>query len=128
MIFSGVRNVSAMMDSINKASRIVPGVAIAIVTKGAHNIKDDAARRIRGLSHAPLYPRSITYDAYPTWSGARAQIGPDKDKRQGSLGNLLEYGSVNNAPHPHLAPALAAEAPRFERAVEDAAVKALGLS
>jgi hypothetical protein len=109
----------------------VPEVAVkdlrAVVQKGALNIKKDAARRISGLRHAPAYPRSISYDSHETATGAWAEIGPDKDKRQGALGNLLEYGSIKNAPRPHLGPAADAEEPKFVKALEDLAVKALGL-
>lgn len=117
----------AVLRAVSDAARIAPTDARKVVAKGALNIKDDARRRIRGLAHARAYPSSITYDLWPNWRGAVAEIGPDKAKRQGALGNLLEYGSVNNPPHPHLAPALAAERPRFERAMEDLAVDALGL-
>jgi len=54
-----------------------------------------------------------------------AEIGPDKLRRQGPLGNLLEYGSVHNAPHPHMIPAAEAEQPRFEQAMEDLSARLL---
>ena len=119
--------VTGLVDAINKASRVAVTEVTAVVAKGANNIKRDAAQRISGLRHAPAYPRSIGYDLYPSLKGPSAVIGPDKDRRQGALGNLLEYGSVNSAPIPHLAPALDAEEPRFVKALEDLAVKALGL-
>jgi hypothetical protein len=89
----------------------------AVVGRGAFNIKRDAAQRARGIRHAPAYPRSIGYDLFHTPRTSQAQIGPDKDKRQGALGNILEYGTVKNAPIPHLQPALDAEAPKFEKAL-----------
>ena len=46
-----------------------------------------------------------------------ADIGPDKSKPQGALGNILEYGTVNNAPFAHLGPALDREAPGFTKAI-----------
>lgn len=73
-------------------------------------------RQHAGFSrHAPLYPASITHDV--AWKGAtiEAVIGPDKDKPQGALGNLIEYGSANNPPHGDGAAALEAQAPTFER-------------
>ena len=96
----------------------------AVVSKGLLNIKRDAARRVTGLAHAPAYPRSITYDTTQTATGAWGEVGPDKDKRQGALGNLLEFGSVKNPPHPHMAPAAEAEEPKFVKAMQDLAVKA----
>ncbi len=96
----------------------------AVVKKGALNIKKDAARRISGLAHARAYPRSITYDMLPGINPA-AEIGPDKSRRQGALGNILAYGTAKNPPHPHMRPAAGAELPKFEKALEDLAVKAL---
>lgn len=98
----------------------------AVVEKGALNIKKDAAKRIGGLAHARAYPRSISYDMRQSLLGPTAEIGPDKSRRQGALGNLLEYGSVNNPPHPHMRPAADAELPKFAKALEDLAVKTLG--
>jgi hypothetical protein len=119
--------VVGLVDAINKASRPNPAAVMAVVAKGAVNIKKDAARRISGLKHAPAYPRSITYDLYQSLRGPSAIIGPDKSRRQGALGNLLEYGSIKNPPHPHMGPAGEAEEPRFAKALEDLAVKMLGL-
>lgn len=115
-----------LVDALTTATRVLPKDAAAVVARGAYNIKKDAARRVTGLKHAPAYPRSITYDTYVSLTGPSAEIGPDKSRRQGALGNLIEYGSVNNAPIPHMLPAGEAEAPRFEKAMEDLAVRALG--
>lgn len=98
-----------------------------VVQKGALNIKTDARRRASGLSHAPRYPQSITYDSHETRTGAWAEIGPDVEKEglQGYLGNVLEFGTTNNAPHPHIMPAAEREEPRFIKALEDVAVEGL---
>ncbi|MEO3922710.1 hypothetical protein ABGB07_02325 [Micromonosporaceae bacterium B7E4] len=110
---------------LDEAVRVAPAESRKVVQKGALNIKTDAQRRIGGLRHAPSYPSSITYDTTETATGVYAEIGPDKNRRQGALGNLLEYGSVNNPPHPHMIPAGEAEVPKFEKAMEDLAAKPL---
>jgi hypothetical protein len=88
---------------------------VASVTRGAFNIKRDWRDNARTSAgrHARLYPNSISYDVTPIPGGATAEIGPDKDKPQGALGNLLEFGSVNNQPHNDGGRALQAEEPRF---------------
>jgi hypothetical protein len=96
--------------------RVVPAVR-PVVERGAFNIKKDAAARVSGLAHAPAYPYSIGYEMH----GLAAEIGPDKDRRQGALGNILEYGTSKNAPIPHMGPAIEAEAPKFEAALAKAA-------
>ena len=104
---------------------MAPAEVRKVVQKGALNIKTDARKRITGLRHAPFYPLAIGYDSKETPTGASAEIGPDKEKKQGDLGNILELGTPKNAPRPHLVPALAAEGPRFERALEALGVRLL---
>lgn len=86
-----------------------------VIAKAALNIKKDAQKKISGVAHAPHYPRAIGYDTAISGTTVSAEIGPDKNKRQGALGNILEYGTSNNAPLAHLGPALDYEAPNLER-------------
>lgn len=108
-----------------EAVRMAPAESRKVVQKAALNIKTDAQRRVGGLRHAPAYPRAISYDTRETANGPEAEIGPDKNRRQGALGNLIEFGSVHNAPRPHMIPAAEAEMPRFERFMEDLSVRLL---
>ena len=99
----------------------------AVVNKGALNVKLGWQRRWRGLSHAPSLADAISYDLKSRGMAEHeAEIGPDKTKRQGALGNLIEFGSINNPPHPGGLPAALREEPRFEGAVADAGEKAAG--
>lgn len=87
-----------------------------VVARGALNVKNgwrDNAAASAGR-HARHYPRSISYDMHRVPGGTLAEIGPDKNRLQGALGNLLEFGSVNNPPHNDGGRALAAEAPAFQ--------------
>jgi len=116
---SGLQELSGLLAG---AGRAVEAQARAVVSRGALNIKNDwrAGARASSGRHARLYPSSIGYDLEPLpGGGTGAVIGPDKDRPQGALGNLLEYGSVHNPPHNDGGRALLAEEPRFERAVED---------
>jgi hypothetical protein len=112
---SGLAELTAHLREVQQRT---PGEAKQILKRGAGNIKDDARKRIRGNSYAPAYYRAIGYDVIWHGESGYAEIGPDKDRRQGALGNILEYGTVNNAPRPHLGPALAAEEPRFAEQLE----------
>lgn len=68
----------------------------------ARHIKDDWKDEAKGMAHAPAFPNAIHYDVSVFQGFGRSQveaeIGPDKDRPQGALGNLIEYGSVNNRP------------------------------
>lgn len=110
---------------LDKAVSKAPDEAARVVEKGAVNIKQGARQRVGAPRHAPAYPSSITYDMARGLKGPVAEIGPDKNRRQGALGNLLEYGSVHNGPIPHMGPAGEEEAPRFEKAMADLAERLL---
>jgi hypothetical protein len=119
--------VVALVDAINRASAPAMKDIEAVVFRGAMNIKKDAARRISGHPHLRALPAAIDFDVYRSLRGPAAEIGPNHSRRQGALGNIPEFGTINNAPMPYMRPAGEAEEPRFAKAMEDLAVKALGL-
>jgi len=83
-----------------------------IVGKGAMQVKKEAQRIIRERSkrgYLKHYPKAISYDVEASGAVVSAEIGPKTDRLQGGLGRLIENGSVNNAPIPHLSPALDGE-------------------
>lgn len=97
-----------------------------VVGKGCLNIKKDAQRIVRAAStrgYLPHYPRAIGYDVTAHGTTITGNVGPDRNKLQGGLGRIIEYGTVNNAPIPHLNPALDAEFPRFVEYAEQLAMK-----
>lgn len=100
---------------------------VKATTVTAHGIKKTSAEFASGIRHAPHYPRSITYDVddLGVGHGVTGEIGPDKDRAQGALGNILEYGTVNNAPYAHLGPGLDRWTPDFQQGLEKAAADAL---
>lgn len=107
---------------LQKAAAEVEERGKRIVGQGCLHIKRDAQRIIRAASHRgylPHYPRSISYDVTSGSGSIVGEVGPDRAKLQGGLGRLLEFGSRNSAPIPHLNPALDAELPRFERYVAE---------
>lgn len=97
------------------AAAAAPVAVVGVVKKGAVNVKKDWRANAQASSgrHAPAYPYSITFDVSATGRTVSAEIGPDKDKPQGPLGNLLEFGSVNNPPHLDGQRAIDAERPKF---------------
>lgn len=111
--------VRLVQDLVNAPARIVPAVK-SVVTKGALEVKRDAAKRFtdqRVGGYLPHYARAISYDVTPTSVGAEAEVGPDASKLQGGMGAAIEYGSARHAPLPHLNPALDAEVPKMADAL-----------
>lgn len=105
--------------------------ALAVVEHAAVNVKNgwrDNAKRTAG-KHAKRYPATINYDlslGAALTGKIEAVVGPDKSKPQGPLGNLLEFGSVNNPPTNDGGRALRAEAPKFEAELAKVTLDALG--
>lgn len=130
----GPHGLNALVADLERAAVVAPVEARKVVQKGALNIKQDAQRRSSGIRHAPMYPYTINYDTMVRGTQVSAEIGPDSEKQvgggpfrtPGNLGPILEYGTLKNAPIPHMAPALEAERPKFERALEGLAYRALG--
>jgi hypothetical protein len=100
------------------AAKAAPAVK-KVVEKGAVNIKTGMRQDATGHPKYKYFPRSISYDI--TDGGMGAEIGPDKDLIMGDLGNLLYFGSSNNAPVLDINAPLHKEEPRFADALADAA-------
>jgi hypothetical protein len=113
-----VQGLTEVIVSLDKAtSRLDPEVML-VLAKAGLNIKTGAVRRVSGHAHLPAYPHAISYDVTHGFGGPSVDVGPDKGRGQGALGNLVEFGSVNNAPIPHLAPELDIEAAKTEVALD----------
>lgn len=119
----GPDGLQILAADLAREAKIAPAEARKVVQRGALNIKTDWRKRWTGYKHAPRLPYAITYDTRQLGGRIDAEIGPDKDKPQGALGNLFEYGSLNNAPIPGAAPALRTEQPKFEKAMEGLAFR-----
>jgi HK97 gp10 family phage protein len=119
-----VSGLDALARSLDDAGDVIPHKVHQATEVTARKIKDDARKLAKGIGRpAQHYWRSISYDIDDLGDSVYAEIGPDKLKTQGPLGVLLEFGSVNNAPRPHLSPAFQANQGDFEtglgKAVEE---------
>lgn len=84
------------------ASSAGPYVHDAMQTT-AIDITNEWRDQASGLPSLRYYPRSIGYD-FAGFQGFgstifRCEIGPDKNRRQGALGAIVENGSPTSAPH-----------------------------
>jgi hypothetical protein len=92
----------ALATELVTSSARVETAATAAVHESAARVVDEARSIVSGHPHLQQYPDSITFDVDVNGGSIAAEIGPDKDLPQGALGNLIEYGSANNAPIEHL--------------------------
>lgn len=121
---SGLDGLVADLEAV--ARDVLPEVR-KVTQRGLFNIKKDWQRRWSGHPRIRMLPNTITYDSAQTADKVSGEVGPEHGRRGASLANLIEYefGGVHSAPIPGGAPALDAERPRFERALEDVAVRLL---
>lgn len=120
-----VEGLDELIVSLTVADDVVMDLVERTVGRGNLNIKRDAARRISGYAHLPHLPRAIDYDVQRDGYTVTSECGPNNAKLQGGLGSIIEFGTLTSGPIPFMSPALDAEAPRFERALADAAVEAI---
>lgn len=111
---------SLAADMVKAATEALVG-ARAVVAKGALNVKTEAKANV--YKSAPVHhahaAEAITYDTSVGAADIVAEIGYDKERRGGPLGNLLEFGGGgdHSPPHRDLGRALDDEEPRFEAAM-----------
>jgi hypothetical protein len=98
------------------SAQTIAGVE-AVVGRGCMNVKRDWQQAWKGFKHLGFLPYTIGYDVFTTPGHIQGEVGPDLNKKQGPLGGVAEFGTPTSAPHPGGAPALDAEAPRFEAAM-----------
>lgn len=70
------------------------------VSSEAPIVRDSWRSYMRARSqygHIPYLPKAITHTI--NRGEISVEVGPDKQRTQGPLGNLLEFGSRNNRPH-----------------------------
>lgn len=96
-----------------------PAEVVAVVRKGATNIKDDL-RREAETKHFQ-FARAISFDMVGAFA---AEIGPERGS-PGSIANIAYFGGRNGGGGtvPDPSGALMREAPKFEEALLDLAVR-----
>ncbi|NUS17086.1 MAG: hypothetical protein HOY69_37785 [Streptomyces sp.] len=122
VVIVGLQELVASFEQAPVRLRVFAAKSVEVT---ARRVRDEARQRISGHRYLPRYPQSITYDVKPTATGVEAEIGPDKDRPQGPLGNIVEFGTSKNAPLPHLGPALDAAEPDAEHGITIAVQDAL---
>lgn len=103
-------------------ARAVPALA-ATLRIGAEAIRNDLQSQARGHRRFRAFPASITADV----RGLDAEIGPDKNRRQGALGNILYFGTAKTGPVlEHPAEALHRALPAIEASAANDLAAAIG--
>lgn len=121
--------IRALAADMTKASTEVAGKTVAVILKGATNIKNQMRSEAQSSPHFKGISRSIDFDMH----GAdlfgvgiiEAEIGPRHGSGEaGNLANIAYWGAVHGSSRsggtvPDPQGALDAESPRFEQALAD---------
>jgi len=123
--FSEVR---ALATDLGRTTRAVEKEADKVLERGALGVKN-AMQEDAKASHsgyAKRFASSISYDRRYGVGRMSYEIGPDKSRPQGALGNLLYFGSRNNGPTLDIEAGLAAEEPRLMSEMQQMLGRVLG--
>lgn len=64
----------------------------------ARRVKDSWRDKLKGSSTLPGLPSAVSYDVTRPAGAVEAEIGFDKGRRQGALGNVSEFGTPTVGP------------------------------
>lgn len=115
MTLIDLSEVKALATDLGRTTKEVEREADRVLERGALGVKNAMAEDARSShsGYAKRFASSISYDRRYGVGRMSYEIGPDKSRRQGALGNLLYFGSRNNAPTLDIEAGLIAEEPRL---------------
>ena len=93
----------------------------AVMKKGAQNLKEDLISGARSSTHFKGMAGSISYDQTNGLRTISYEVGPDKDRRGGALGNIFYFGTSRGGGSGDLDGPVDRERPRLEKALLDLA-------
>lgn len=111
----GAKELARDLDNVE--AELVPKLS-KVVFRGAMNVKNEMQQDARSSGHYKHFHRSIDFDMH---GDLEAEIGPNPDKIQGPLDNLLYFGRSNTSGVLDINGPLKREEPRFVKAVGDVA-------
>lgn len=122
---ANVKGLREWRESLERADEDLVPETERVVGRGLFQIKRDWKARWTGFPHIPHLPNAINYDVVREGDTVGGEVGVDTTKRQGPLGGIIADGSGPNAPLPGPLEAIAAEEPKFQRALADMLEKLL---
>ena len=101
--------------------RIVDGAyeqVDAVVTRGAVNVKREMIADVSSSPHFKGMAGAITYEHKNTRNLIRREIGPDKGRPGGALGNIYYFGTSRGGGSGDIEKPLRTEEPRYVSAMQ----------
>lgn len=82
------------VDFGRASARVLPEVD-AVVKRGAQGVKDGLVADAERSKHFDVLASAISYDRLYGLNRVGYEVGPDKDRRGGALGNIAYFGGAN---------------------------------
>lgn len=98
-----------------------------VAKKGAMNIKKEMAYSASWSEHFKGLAGAISFDSAYRPGAVRYEIGPDKNRPGGAIGNVAYFGTSRGGGTLDIEQPLNSEGPRFQSALEALAAKWAGL-
>lgn len=111
-----VSEVTGFVDSVGRITASATREVDAVVKKGAQNVKTEMVADASASPHFKGMAGSISYDQLGPGS---YEVGPDKGRRGGALGNIYYFGTSRGGGSGDIDKPVQSETPRFERALTD---------
>ena len=108
---SGLDDLNRFGVELGKISGSALNETDAVLEKGAHKIKEDLVSGAKSSRHFKGMAGSISYDSMYGVGVARYEIGPDKSRSNGALGNIYYFGTSRGGGTGDLEGPLMREAP-----------------
>ena len=109
-----VSEVTGFVDSVGRITASATRDVDAVVKKGAQNVKNEMVADARGSAHFKGMAGSISYDRL---SPGEYEVGPDKSRAGGALGNIYYFGTSRGGGSGDIDKPVQSETPRFEQAL-----------
>lgn len=90
---SGLDDLNRFGVELGKISGSALKETDAVLEKGAHNIKEDLVSGAKASRHFKGLAPSISYDSKYSLGTASYEVGPDKNRKGGGLGNVAYFGT-----------------------------------
>ncbi|QWY79641.1 hypothetical protein PP637_gp11 [Arthrobacter phage Persistence] len=98
----------------------------AVLKKGAQNVKTEMVADAAGSEHFKGMAGAISYDSSYSVGTPRYEVGPDKGRRGGALGNIAYFGTSRGGGTLDIEKPLRSEEPRLTSELEKLADKWAG--
>ena len=122
----GAAELRSLAENLGKIAGSALKDVDAVVQNGALNVKKEMQADVSASPHFKGMAGSISYDSAYRLGAVRYEVGPDKGRRGGALGNIYYFGTSRGGGSGDIEKPLRSEEPRLQSALKDLADKWAG--